>query len=370
VKVQAVVLNALNQPVHVEELDLAPPADGEILVRVAYAGVCHTDLHAITGVLPVRLPVVLGHEGSGVVEATGPHVDSLKVGDHVILLWKTPCNHCRFCSVGRFYLCDESYKSGVSGPMPDGTYRFFRGDQPINYFDLNSCMSEYTVMKEPGVIPIPRDVPLDIAAVLGCAVLTGVGAVIHTSEFQPGSTVAVFGAGGVGLSSIMGAAMAGAAQIIAIDIEPRKLAYAREMGATDVVDVRLGDAVETVRELTGGKGVDYAFEAIGMPSAIEQAFLATRRGGITVVIGIAPADARASISPRILVSEERTLRGCFYGSSRPHDDIPRLLHLYRAGRLPLEKLISARFPITQAMDAFQALESGGVARAVINMGSS
>lgn len=367
---KAAVVYATNTPVHVEEIEVLPPRAGEVLVRVANAGVCHSDLHVITGQLPATMPVVLGHEGSGVIEAVGADVTAVKPGDHVILLWRTSCNRCSYCARGRPALCDAHAALRGKGTMLDGTYRFRKDGQDLNCFSLCSCMAEYTVMYETAVLPIEKDIPLPVAALVGCAVMTGVGAVLNTARVEEGASVAVFGVGGVGLCVVMGAVLANASQVIAVDLKANKLEYARGFGATDVVDASQEDPVDAIRRLTGGRGVAYAFEAIGVPRVMEQAFRATMRGGTTVVIGAAPIDASISISPSLLFAQERTLKGSLYGSFQPWYDMPRLLDLYRRGKLPLDRLISRTYPLGQVNEAFTALDRGEVARSVLSIGAA
>lgn len=366
---KAAVLYRFNEPVVVEELRLDPPKIGEVLVRVAVAGVCHSDLHVANGQIPfIPLPTVLGHEGAGIVEEVGPGVTTVKPGDHVLLLWRTPCGRCHYCAVGRPALCEQAMRLRASGLMTDGTTRLRKNGQQIYHFNLCSCMAEHCIMPEQSVMPIAPEVPLEVAAVIGCAVITGVGAVINRAHVREGSSVAVFGTGGIGLSAVMGAVLANATRIIAVDIKQNKLEFARQFGATDLVNAAERDAVEAIRELTGGRGADYAFECIGVPKVMEQAFDATCNGGTTVVIGLTKPGTTMSVPTVPLVFQERALLGAVYGSARLWTDLPWLIDLYRAGKLPVDRLITHRYRLDDINAAFAALDAGEVARAVLAMG--
>ncbi|HZS93123.1 MAG TPA: Zn-dependent alcohol dehydrogenase [Chloroflexota bacterium] len=344
------------------------PRQGEVMVRMAASGVCGTDLHAIDGDLPLPLPCVLGHEGAGVVEEVGPGVTTLAPGDHVVLLWRASCGRCFYCSIGRPALCDLGLRIRQTGAMPDGETRFRRADgQPIYHFLGASTFSEYTVLPEAGTVKVRPDVPLDLAALVGCGVITGVGAVMNAARVEAGSAVAVFGAGGVGLNVIQGAALVGAERIVAVDTRQSKLDLARRFGATHTVDAAHEDAVAAIQELTGGRGADYAFEAIGLPSAMAQAVAAVRKAGTVVVVGLAPAGATVGIDALALTQQEKTLRGSLYGSARPRLDIPRLLDLYVAGKLKLEELVTRRYPLQDVNTAVEDLRRGEVARALLTM---
>jgi Zn-dependent alcohol dehydrogenase len=362
---RAAVLYEPGQQLRVEEVDLAPPRAGEVRVRVAAAGVCHSDYHYMRGDLRGSLPAVLGHEGAGVVEEVGPGVTSVRPGDHVVLMWRTSCGRCEFCSRGRPALCKEDGPVRTSGRMPDGTSRLSRDGTEIRHFLGVSCFAEQTVCQERSLLPVPEDIPLPVAAVAGCAVMTGVGAVVNTARVEPGSTVLVVGAGGVGLCTVMGAVLAGAARIIAADLNPAQLELATAFGATDVVDASREDVAGAVRELTGG-GVDYSFEVIGLPSTVTQAVGALRTGGTAVAIGLAPASgAPAPIDVLDLVRQEKTLKGSIYGSTRPQTDFPRLFELYRRGRLPLDRLLTRQWPLREINEAYDALIAGSMGRSVV-----
>jgi len=362
---RAAVLYEVGQPLRVEDVELDGPRDGEVLVRIRAAGVCHSDYHFMKGDLPIGLPCVLGHEGAGVVEEVGRGVTAVRPGDHVVMLFRPNCGHCEFCSQGRPALCWMAAQFRNTGSMLDGTSRMRSGGAEIKHFLGVSCFAERSVVPEQGVVPIPKDVPMEVAALTGCAVMTGVGAVMNTARVPPGASVLVVGAGGVGLNCVMGAALVGAHPIIVADLVDAKLETALDFGATHVVNARTRDMVEAVRELTNGEGVDYAFEAIGSPPAMGQAFRSLRRGGAATVVGIAPLGTTMSVDAGELVYQEKTLRGSYYGSTRPQTDMPRLLELFRAGKLPIDRLISRRYPLEQVNEAYDALLAGEVARSVL-----
>lgn len=361
---RAAVLYDVGQPLTVEEVELDPPRQGEVLVRIAATGVCHSDLHYITGDLVMPLPVVLGHEAAGVVEAVGPGVTSVRPGDHVVVLFAPSCGRCRYCDSGRPHLCEMRYR--VRGKMPDGTSRLRSRGRELHHFTCVSSWAERAVVPESGVLAIDPDIPLRAAALLGCAVTTGVGAVVNTARVAPGSTVAVFGLGGVGQNVVQGARLAGAAVIIGVDLLDHRLEMARRLGATHIVHAGWQDPVSEIRRLTGG-GVDYAFEAIGRAATVRQAVDACARGGTAVVVGLPPARDELHLPGPAFVLDEKTLRACFYGSSRLRADIPRLLALYRAGRLVLEELVTATFPLARVNDAVAALDRGDGLRSVLVM---
>ena len=356
---KAAVLNALNEPLSVEPLRVRDPREGEVLVRIGASGVCHSDLHAITGDIPMPTPCVLGHEGAGVVEAVGPGVGRVHTGDHVVLNWVPFCGSCWYCQSGNAYLCELGYVKAM------GAEAFHRNGTVIGQFAGVGTMTEYTLVSENACIPIDADIPLDCACLIGCGVMTGVGAVINTARVQPGQSVAVFGAGGVGLNVVQGAVLAGANPIIAIDLNDRKLGFAKQFGATHTVNGGSTDPVGAVQELTGGRGADYAFEVIGVPDVVMQAFLATRRGGMAVVVGVPPAGAMISVPGMLFPLAEKSLVGSLYGSANMARDVPRLIALYRAGKLKLDELITRRYPLAKVNDAFTAMKQGEVARGVI-----
>lgn len=356
---RAAVLNANNEPLAVETLTVRDPREGDVLVKLGASGVCHSDLHAITGDLPMPIPCVLGHEGAGVVEAVGPGVQRVRKGDHVVLNWVPFCGACWYCQSGRNYLCEMGYVKAMAAEV------FHRNGTTIGQFAGVGSMAEYTVVPEASCIPVDADLPMDRACLIGCGVMTGVGAVINTAKVQPGESVAVFGAGGVGLNVIQGAAISGAHPIIAVDLNEKKLALAKQFGATHTVVAGSTDPVEAVKELTGGRGVDFAFEVIGIPDVILQAFMAVRRGGKVVVVGVPSITAMVSVPGAFLPLAEKSLIGSLYGSANMQRDVPRLVDLYRAGRLKLDELITRRYQISQVNEAFDAMKKGEVARGVI-----
>ena len=362
---KAAVLWEVNQPLRVQDVELDEPKDGEVLVRIAAAGVCHSDYHFMHGDLPIGIPCVLGHEGAGVVERVGPGVRSVHPGDHVVLLFRANCGHCDFCSRGRPALCAMAAQIRTTGRLLDGTSRLHANGTEIKHLHGVSCFAERCVVTQEACVPIPHEIPFEVAAVFGCAVMTGVGAVINTAKVTAGSSVLIIGSGGVGLSAVMGASLAGANPIIAADILEAKLAAAIDFGATHRVNARSQDVVDAVRNLTGGEGVDFAFEAIGNPSAMNQAFRALRRGGLATAVGIAPFGTQVTVDAGELVYQEKVLQGSYYGSAHFQADIPRLLQLYLAGRLPVDRLISRRYRLVNVNQAFEALLAGEVSRSVV-----
>jgi S-(hydroxymethyl)glutathione dehydrogenase / alcohol dehydrogenase len=360
---KAAVLYEFNTPLRIEELETDPPKRGEVLVRFAASGVCHSDLHCILGVHKAPLPAVLGHEGAGVVEQVGEDVRSVAPGDHVIVTWLPYCGRCRFCISGRPQLCDDLGWSDA-GLMRDGTIRFHRGGERIHHYGSVSSFAERAVVPEQTVIPVDRSLPLTELALMGCAVMTGVGAALRTGGVAPGETVAVVGCGGVGLSVIQGARIAGASRIVAVDVVDEKLALARELGATDAVNALQGDAVAQVHELIPG-GVDKSFEALGRPETIEAAIRLSGKGGTAVLVGMAPPEAAVAFDALKMTLEERTIKGCWYGSVRPPLDYPMIVDLYRRGELRLDAMVSRTCGIEEINDAFDRMERGEVARTIV-----
>ena len=363
-KAWAVICREHNQPVVVESIAVDPPKRGEVTVKLGACGVCHSDLSAITGTIALPLPLVLGHEGAGVVDEVGEGVSGLAKGDHVIFSFVYMCGKCRFCVAGRPVLCLEQGKA-LTTPL-EGTPRVrdARGE-PLNIFSGCGAMAEYATVSAENLIRIDPKIPLDCAALVGCGVTTGVGAVFNTAKVEPGSSVAVFGCGGVGLSVIQGARIAGAGQIIAIDTLPAKLEMARKFGATEtVLPAKDEDVVKILKKLTGG-GPDYAFECVGSGELAGAAYRAIRRGGLAVVVGVAKPSDSTAVRTMTLPFEEKTLTGSYFGSCVPRVDFPRMLALYMAGRLQLEELITRRYSIDEAAQAFVDLQAGKNARGVI-----
>lgn len=365
---KAAILQEVKRPLVVADVDVLPPREGEVLVKMVAGGICRSDLHAIDGEIAAPLPVVAGHEGAGVVEAVGPGVTAVKPGDHVVLLWRASCGKCYFCARRRPALCDMGAKVRWTGKLLDGTSRFRWKGEEINHFGGVSSFGEYSVLLQEAVLPIRKDVPLEKAALVGCAVLTGVGAVTNTVRVEAGASVAVIGTGGVGLNVIQGAALVGAERIIAIDVKDNKLEFARTFGATHVINAAREDPVAAVQSFTGGRGADYSFEVIGTPQTIEQSLAVIRRGGSAVVIGQPPRGVQVQIEIQSLVLQEKALLGSLYGTMVPHLDVPRLLDLYAAGKLKLDELITREYPIEDINEAFAALQRGEVARSVVRFG--
>jgi S-(hydroxymethyl)glutathione dehydrogenase / alcohol dehydrogenase len=363
-KTQAAVLWEPGRPVEVLEVDLAAPKEGEVLVRIAACGVCHSDLHVVEGHLPEPLPLVLGHEAAGVVEETGPGVKSLQPGDHVVLALVPSCGECDECRRGRPNFCSLGARMAAEGTLADGTSRLSLNGTTLHHFNSISSFAGHAVVPESAAVKIRPDVALDAAALVGCSVLTGYGAVANAAAVEEGATVAVWGCGGVGANIVQGARLAGASRIVAVDTRPEKLELARALGATDTVQAGENeDTVEAVRDLTGG-GPDYAFEAIGSERAIQEAWLAARAGGTVVVVGIMPRGSSLTIDPWQFMSE-KTLKGTFLGSARIQEDVPRLVDLYHAGELELDRLVTRTLPLAELPDAFDRLRAGEVVRQVV-----
>jgi S-(hydroxymethyl)glutathione dehydrogenase/alcohol dehydrogenase len=360
---KAAVLNAVDASLEIEELSVDEPGPGEVLIRTSHAGVCHSDLHFIEGKYPCRMPIVLGHEGAGVVEAVGSDVRYVVPGDHVITCVSLGCGNCRPCMTGHPYHC---LKEGIVRD-PAGPSRLRRGDQDVTQFMELSCFGEQMLVHEKAVVKITKDVPLEKAALVGCGVTTGVGAVFNTAKVRPGQTVAVVGCGGIGLNCIQGARLAGADRIIAVDRLPAKLELARKFGATDTVDASGGDAVQQVIEMTGG-GVDHAFEAVGLKQTTEECFAMLAMRGTATVIGMIPIGTTVEIQGYELLMEKK-LQGSTMGSTRFRIDMPLYLNLYLQGRLNLDDLVSRRLKLSEINDGFDALKVGEIARSVVVMDS-
>ncbi|WP_216828513.1 Zn-dependent alcohol dehydrogenase [Alkalihalobacterium elongatum] len=365
---KAAVLMDYGQKVSIEDVQLKSPKKEEVLVKIKAAGVCHSDLHVVQADLPLPVPMVLGHEGAGIVEEIGEGVTHVKKGDHVVLNWVPHCGKCYYCLKGRKDMCEHAQRSAEYGTLLDGTTRFYKGEQEIYQFSMTGTFSEYTVVPANGVIPIRKDVPFPQAALVGCGALTGVGAVVNTAKVTPGSTVAVIGAGGVGLNVIQGAKLAGAVKIIAVDVVEEKFAMAKHFGATHTVNGAEDDVIDAVLELTEGRGVDYSFEVIGRPETIAQSYNVLGKCGLGVVVGVAPPNVNVSINAFSLPSQGKTLTGSWYGQSNPAIDIPMLLDLYMAEKLKLNELISKTYYSLEGVnDAFDNLAAGKIARSILTI---
>ena len=360
---RAAVMYDFNVPLTVETVKLKEPKDDQIVVRVAASGICHTDLSVLRAALPYPPPVVLGHEGAGIIEEVGRSVKHLKPGDHVVLSTIPHCGHCAYCRLGHAHLCDAAVQSATMGEQ----IAFEREGVDIAHFCGLGSFASRTLVSAAAAVKIDDDIPLNRACLVGCGVMTGVGAAINTARIQPGETVAVFGCGGVGVNVIQGAALAGASRIVAVDVVDKKLEWAKQFGATDTMNVRgMTESSDEIRSLVGdGLGVDVAFEAIGSPDVIRQALLSTRRGGRAVVVGVAPFGVDVSVPACILPLEERSLIGSLYGSAFMPRDVPRLLDLYKRGKLKLDELVSREIKLNEINAGLEALESGGVLRSVV-----
>ncbi len=356
---KAAVLREVGAPLSIEQVQIGKPGPREVLIRTVAAGVCHSDLHFIEGAYPHPLPAVLGHESAGVVEEVGSEVRTVKVGDHVITCLSAYCGHCEFCLTGRMSLCvSPETKRGASEPP-----RLTQGEAPMQQFLNLSSFAERMLIHENACVAIRKDMPMDRAALIGCGVLTGVCSVIHTAKVRPGESVAVIGCGGVGLAAINGAAIAGAARIIAIDTSPAKDNLARHFGATDFVGASQVDAVKAVLEMTKG-GVDHSFEAVGLSKTAEQAFGMVRRGGDANIIGMIPIGQSVTV-PGYMFLGEKKLQGSLMGSNHFPVDMPRLVDMYLAGKLKLDEMVSRRIRLEEVNEAFAEMKRGEIARSVI-----
>lgn len=356
---KAAVFHRPGQPLSIEDIAIAKPGPREVLIRTRAVGVCHSDLHFVDGVFPHPAPVVLGHEAAGVAEQVGSEVRTVKPGDHVVTCLSVYCGHCEHCLTGHLSLCESPDTRRAKGDEPRLAYQH----KPMAQFANLSAFAEQMLVHEHACVAIRRDMPLDRAALIGCAITTGTGAVVNTAKVAPGETVAVIGCGGIGLAAINGAALAGAGRIIAIDMLDSKLELARQFGATDLVQAKDIDVVAAVRELTG-QGVHHAFECIGLKATAEQAFGMLRRGGTATVIGMIKPGTKLEIDPFHLLYERR-IQGSMMGSNRFPVDMPRLVDFYMAGKLHLDQMISRRLRLEQINEAFDELRRGELARSVI-----
>ncbi len=362
---KAAVVVAYNEPVEIRDLELASPKAGEIRIAVRATGVCHSDLSVQNGTVPLPPPVVPGHECAGEVVEVGEGVSRFKVGDHVVTQFHPQCGQCYFCTRGQGYMCEKGAMAATGGLL-DGTPRFAADGAPVRQMAMLGAFAEETVIPEISAVGIPADVPMRIAALISCGVLTGVGAATNTANIREGDTVAVLGCGGVGLNVIQGAKIAGAGEVIAIDRFESKLAMAEQFGATQTVDAPEGDPAAAVRDLTEGRGADVAFEVVGLEPTIMQALDMTRNGGEAIMVGVPRLDVTLSLPAAFtFLYANKSLRGCWYGSSNVDRDVPKLLDLYKRGELKLDELISREITLEEVNDALAAMESGEVARSVI-----
>lgn len=359
----AATLSALGEEIRVEELELLDPQEGEVLVRMHAAGVCHSDWHVVTGATPHPLPVVLGHEGSGVVESVGPGVQSVSNGDHISLNWAPSCGTCFYCIHGRPGLCGTFVKPIWAGTMLNGSTRFRRKGVPVYHFSGLACFSERIVVPEQCCVRMPGNVPFEIAALIGCAVTTGVCAVLNTSKVPAGSSVAVLGCGGVGLSVILGAVLANAGLVIAMDRIPGKEAVARSVGASHFVCG--GDVVAGIKNLTEGRGADYVFEAVGSPALQEIGLEAVRPGGTLVLAGISPVGTETNLPGALLTRQEKTVMGSYYGTSHPQKDFPLIANHFLENRLPIDRIVGSRYSLNDINRAYKDMMGNASGRGVI-----
>ena len=361
---QAAIISQPDGRFLVETVELDPPQAGEVLVKIGASGVCRSDWRVAIGTAPKPMPIITGHEGAGVVEAVGSGVTGVAPGDHVTFIWAPACGDCFYCNGGKPNLCATFTPLLATGLQADGQSRIRWNGEPVHILAGLGSFAEYAVVRQESCLPIRRDIPLELAAVAGCAVATGVGAAMNTAALRPGDSAAVFGAGGVGLNIIQGARLCGAQPIIAIDTSESKLRQALEFGATQTLP--FDDAIASrVRALTGGRGADYVFEAVGTPALQEVAFEALRPGGQLTLVGTTPDDSRTNLPGAVITRTEKIVRGSFYGSCSPRRDIPRLLDLYDAGKLKLRELVTKRYRLEQINEAYADLAAGKLARGVI-----
>ncbi len=364
-KIKAAVLYAVNTDFKIETLELADPKEGEVMVRVEAAGVCHSDWHLVTGDSKHPMPVVAGHEGAGEILALGKGVEGLKVGDKVALNWANSCGDCYYCNRRRPSLCETHFKTNKAGYMPDGTSRLsLDGGEEVRQYCALACFADHTVVPQASCVPMPAGVPAEVAAAIGCAVTTGVGSVLNTAQVEPESSVVVFGVGGVGLCTVMGAKLAKARCIIAVDPISSRLEAATSFGATHTLRACQG-TLDQILQITEGRGADFVFEAAGTAAVQRLAIQATRRGGTVVFSGLSPMESEFPLSSSLLVREEKTLRGSYYGTAVPSRDFPTFAALYLSGDLPIDKLISRAYPLERINEAYADMLSGAIARGTI-----
>ncbi len=360
---KAAVSYETNTPLRVEEVTLDDPQDHEVLVKVSAAGTCHSDLDFMKGNIPVLTPVVMGHEGAGIVEKVGPGVTTLEPGDHVVLMVAFSCGKCYYCVAGRPTLCVENLPIQSMGTLPGGGIRLHKGDQELHHLFGLACFAEYAVVHERSAVRVRKDAPLDVVCLLGCGTSTGIGAVLNTAGVSAGESIIIYGCGGVGLSAVMAAKLAGAGMIIAVDTLEQKLEMAKDLGADYVVNASQENPQQKALELTG-KGVDYAVPCVGNADAIMQAFGSIHSGGTCVVVGLPPIGVNLSIAPFELL-QGKVLTGTTQGDVRASIDVPRYVDLYMDGKLPIDKLITTSFDLDEINEAYGALERGEVVRTVI-----
>jgi S-(hydroxymethyl)glutathione dehydrogenase / alcohol dehydrogenase len=363
---RAAVCTAVDAPLETMDLDLEAPRTGEVRIKVGASGVCHSDLSVRNGTVMIGLPCVLGHEGAGVVEEVGEGVDTLAPGDHVVISWIPQCGGCHYCDRDKHVLCEPGTVAMFSGGMLDGTPRFSRDGAPVFQMAGTGTFTDTTIVPAISAVKIDKDVPLTAAALIGCGVLTGFGAATNTADIRSGDSVAVVGTGGVGLNVIQGAKLAGAEQIIAVDMVDGKLQTARKFGATDVVNASEGDPVSQVMSLTGERGAHVAFEVIGLQQTIDQTFAMTGRGGQTILVGVPDTETEVRVPASLgLIFGSKQIRGSLYGDSNVHRDVPKLIELYQDGKLMLDELVSHEITLDGVNQAMDEMGSGEVSRSVI-----
>ena len=355
---------AVSQPLAIEDVEIDPPGPGEVLYKIVGAGLCHSDLSTIENLRPRKLPTIPGHEAAGIVEDVGPGVTDLKPGDHVISVFVTSCGDCRYCNAGRPNLCQGANESRNNGTLLSGMRRLSLNGQPIHHYSGLSVFAQYAVVARNALIKIPEDIPLEDATIFGCAVVTGMGAVLNTAQVPPGGRVAVVGLGGVGMNALMGAVVAGAERVVAVDLNADKLKLARELGATDTFLAGNADAVQDIRDATDG-GLDYVIETAGSIPAMNLAYAIAARGGMIVSAGLPASTAQFAYVHGALVSDEKSIRGSYMGSCVPKRDIPRFLGLYRRGKLPVGKLRSSFVGFDGINEGFDKLSDGRVLRQIL-----
>ena len=363
-QMQAAILNEANTPFSIETVELDAPKTGEVLIKMAAAGVCHSDWHVVEGLSYFPMPIICGHEGAGIVEDIGEGVTRVSPGDHVTLSFRANCGSCFYCQNSKPNLCEVYTPVLRSGLLKDGSSRISRNGEAVHIMTGLGCFAEYVVIPEDACVPVRQDVPLEVAALVGCAVSTGVGAAIYTADVRPGQSVAVYGAGGVGLNIIMGAVMCGADPIIAVDTNSSKMEIAREFGATHTLysdDTTVGQ----IQDLTASRGADHVFESVGLTSLQETAFDATRPGGTLTLVGLTPVGSGTNLPGSVITRTEKVIRGSFYGSVLPQRDFPMFLDLYRNGKLMLDELVTRRYGLEDINEAYQDMLTGEVARGII-----
>ena len=360
---KAAVLHEFNQPLAIQQLEQDPPKAGEVRLKTDVAGLCASDYHVMHGTSTIPLPAVLGHEGSGTVVEVGDGITSVQTGDRCILSFISNCGHCRHCRTGNPQLCDTNQATGAR--QFDGTVRLHDGATEVHQMGKLGVFGESIVAPQQACFPIPDQVPVDVAALIGCCVTTGAGGIINNPAARPGVTVAVFGCGGVGLNVVQGARLLNASRIIAVDVYDHKLEFSYKFGATDVVNAREVDPVEAVREISDG-GVDLAFDSFGSAATISNAFASVRRGGTAVLIGLGAVGEKAPIDMVDMVRGQKTIMGSYYGSASPHESFKKIVDFYLKGKLDVESLITRRYPLEQINEGFEALASGEDGRGVID----